>query len=107
MVNIQRILCPIDFSDASRHALEHAAASAKWYGAQITVVHVYTTPTSWGASAGMSDYVPVLPPVQPQDVIEGVRRFCMPVTIGGSPEIVVTEGSHVRQGFSRNPAGRC
>ncbi len=40
MVEIQRILCPIDFSDASRHALEHAVAIAKWYEAQITTLHV-------------------------------------------------------------------
>lgn len=59
MVDIQRILCPIDFSDASRHALEHAAASARWYGAQITVIHV---PLPLGA-AGMSDEVAVLPPL--------------------------------------------
>jgi nucleotide-binding universal stress UspA family protein len=40
MVEIQRILCPIDFSDASRHALEHATALAKWYGSQVTALHV-------------------------------------------------------------------
>lgn len=40
MVEIRRILCPIDFSDASRHALEHAVAIAKWYEGQITTLHV-------------------------------------------------------------------
>ena len=28
-----RILCPVDFSDESRHALEHAAQFARWYDA--------------------------------------------------------------------------
>ena len=37
-VDVQRIVCPIDFSDASRHALEHAAASATWDRAHLTVV---------------------------------------------------------------------
>ena len=37
---ITRILCPIDFSDFSRHALDHALAVAKWSGAAITVLHV-------------------------------------------------------------------
>lgn len=96
MVDIQRILCPIDFSDASRHALEHAAASARWYGAQITVSHVYSTPIPWGASAGVSGNVPVVPPIQPEDVIEEVRRFCTPV-VGGSPEIVVMEGNPAKE----------
>ena len=40
MVEIRHILCPIDFSDTSRHALEHAVAIAKWYGSHITALHV-------------------------------------------------------------------
>jgi nucleotide-binding universal stress UspA family protein len=39
MVEIRRILCAIDFSDISRHALEHAVAVAKWYDAEITALH--------------------------------------------------------------------
>ena len=39
---IQRILCPVDFSDASRHAVEHAIALARWYEARITGLHIYT-----------------------------------------------------------------
>ena len=44
MVDVQRIVCPIDFSDASRHALEHAAVSARWHRAHLRVIHVYSTP---------------------------------------------------------------
>jgi nucleotide-binding universal stress UspA family protein len=40
MIDIRRILCPIDFSDCSRRALDHAVAIAKWYDATITLVHV-------------------------------------------------------------------
>ena len=40
MVQIRRILCPIDFSETSRHALEHAVSIAKWYESQITALHV-------------------------------------------------------------------
>ena len=40
MLEIQRILCPIDFSDASRHALTHAVTIGQWYGSQITALHV-------------------------------------------------------------------
>jgi nucleotide-binding universal stress UspA family protein len=39
-LEIHRILCPTDFSDSSRHALEHAIVVARWYGAHITVLHV-------------------------------------------------------------------
>jgi len=40
---ISRILCPIDFSDASAHAIEQAVALARWYGARITALHVHLT----------------------------------------------------------------
>lgn len=44
MVEIHEILCPTDFSDASRHALEHAVVIAKWYGSRITALHVLHVP---------------------------------------------------------------
>jgi nucleotide-binding universal stress UspA family protein len=40
MIQIPRIVCPIDFSDVSRHALEHAVAIAKWYESELTALHV-------------------------------------------------------------------
>ena len=40
MISIQRILCPIDFSEFSRRALDHAVSIAKWYDAALTVLHV-------------------------------------------------------------------
>ncbi|MDH4063839.1 MAG: universal stress protein [Acidobacteriota bacterium] len=42
-MSFQRILCPIDFSDDSAHATEHAVAIARWYGARLTLLHVYPT----------------------------------------------------------------
>ena len=32
MIEIQRILCPVDFSDHSRRALDYAVTLARWYG---------------------------------------------------------------------------
>jgi nucleotide-binding universal stress UspA family protein len=40
MLQIGRILCPVDFSDASHHALDHAVMIAGWYRARITALHV-------------------------------------------------------------------
>ena len=39
-IDIQRILYPTDFSDASRRAFEYALAVAAWYEAAITAVHM-------------------------------------------------------------------
>jgi nucleotide-binding universal stress UspA family protein len=44
MIEIRRILCPTDFSEASRHALEHAVVLAKWYESRITALHVIHAP---------------------------------------------------------------
>ena len=44
MVKIGRILCPVDFSDFSRRALDHAIAVARWYGSRLTVLYVYQPP---------------------------------------------------------------
>jgi nucleotide-binding universal stress UspA family protein len=39
---MSRILCPIDLSDISGHVVDHASAMARWYGAQLTLLHVVT-----------------------------------------------------------------
>jgi nucleotide-binding universal stress UspA family protein len=40
----KRILCPIDFSDASRAALEAVAELSKRYGARVALFHAYPVP---------------------------------------------------------------
>jgi len=42
MVEFARLLCPIDFSDASRDAVEHATVVARWYEATVVGLHVHT-----------------------------------------------------------------
>lgn len=41
-MKIARILCPIDFSDTSRHAIEQAVVLAGYYHAQIAAMYVFT-----------------------------------------------------------------
>jgi nucleotide-binding universal stress UspA family protein len=41
MPEITRIVCPVDFSDPSRHAIDHAAVLARWYDAPILALHVH------------------------------------------------------------------
>jgi nucleotide-binding universal stress UspA family protein len=40
----KRICCPIDFSDASRAAMEVAADLAKRFGAELVLLHAYPIP---------------------------------------------------------------
>ena len=44
MTPLTRVLCPIDFSEASRGALAYAVALARRSGARLTVQHVYGIP---------------------------------------------------------------
>ncbi|MGE0593285.1 MAG: universal stress protein [Vicinamibacterales bacterium] len=44
MITITHILCPVDFSECSRRALEQASTLARWYDARVTVLHVYPPP---------------------------------------------------------------
>ena len=41
MLDIRRILCPIDLSETSRRALDHAASIALWYQASVTAIYVF------------------------------------------------------------------
>ena len=41
MTRIRQILCPVDFSEISGHALDHAAAMALWYDARLTLLYVF------------------------------------------------------------------
>jgi nucleotide-binding universal stress UspA family protein len=42
MIEIRRILCPIDFSDHSRRALDHAVAIARWYESTVTALYIFS-----------------------------------------------------------------
>jgi len=100
VVEIRRILCPTDFSDISRHALEHAIVIAGWYGSQIVAFHV-RNPT-----IVLSTSVPL--PAVTRDMASGdtnrqrseeeLRTWLSPATAAGlQTDVVVDEGS---------PAGR-
>jgi nucleotide-binding universal stress UspA family protein len=41
---IKRILCPLDFSEPSQHAVEHAVALGRWYKAAVSALYVYSPP---------------------------------------------------------------
>ena len=40
MIELKRILCPVDFSEYSDHALRYAMKMASWYGSTLHVLHV-------------------------------------------------------------------
>jgi nucleotide-binding universal stress UspA family protein len=50
MIELNRILCPVDFSEYSEHALRYAMKMATWYGSQLHVLHVMPLLPPPGAS---------------------------------------------------------
>src|SRR5690242_9776298 len=124
MIDIRRILCPVDFSDCSRRALDHAAAIAQWYQSTVTLLHV-SAPVPISAYATVA---PMMPPTlvsgeNRNDVLETMKRFATAVDGTGVPltfefgegdaanEIVsgaatgktdlIVMGTHGRSGFER------
>jgi nucleotide-binding universal stress UspA family protein len=43
-MTLNRILSPIDFSEHSRHAVDHAIAIGRWYGGHLTALHMVPVP---------------------------------------------------------------
>ena len=69
MIEFARIICPVDFSDASRDALKHAAAISGWSGASLTVLHACPVDLPVAAIApGMGPMEPVPLLAAPLDV---------------------------------------
>jgi nucleotide-binding universal stress UspA family protein len=61
-MTIERILCPVDFSQSSRRALHHARAMATWYEAELHVLHAFN-----GALQLTVAGLAALPPLSPAD----------------------------------------
>jgi nucleotide-binding universal stress UspA family protein len=87
MIEIRQILCPIDFSEYSRHALDHAVAIARWYQSTITVMHVFS-------AAPVAAYAPGAPHVDSivltgadrEQLLVEMRRF---IETESAPEVPV------------------
>jgi len=107
MIEIQRILCPIDFSDFSRRALDHAVAIARWYKATITAVHVDASIEIVGYPAPLLG-VPAAWPLSDQaELLARLQRFVEPECPAGvSIETVVREGPAVAEILAQAAATR-
>ena len=82
MIECRRILCAIDFSEGSKHALRLAMRIAHWYGAEVHLLHV---------SPGMSP--PSVGP--PGDAIRKLTRGSLAAMIARHREPGVTMSSEI------------
>ena len=123
MITIDRILCPVDLSDCSRHGFDHAAAIARWYGASITLLHVFETVPVAAYATGAGSPGGVLTPPEREHVLFELERMAAAETRDGvaitfrktegqphaeilnaameiTPDLLVI-GTHGRSGFQR------
>jgi nucleotide-binding universal stress UspA family protein len=93
MVAIRRILCPTDFSDFSRRALDHAIALATRYRSGMVLVHV-VPPLIPPAAALPFPVSPSLDVNARQAAVDALGQFAEPARRAGIPvELEVREGS--------------
>ncbi len=110
MVRIKHILCPIDFSDYSRHALDHAIAVARWFGATIVVMYVHrlNVPTfAVGPFIAPQTFQPiVLTDAERAHLLQGIGDFVAKDKAQGAPiEILLEEDVNVANAIvARAPA---
>jgi nucleotide-binding universal stress UspA family protein len=120
MIEIKRILCPIDFSDFSQRAVDHALAIARWYESTVTLLHVralvpiapaapemlppmaLTAEERDGLLATLARYLPQDPGVTiERDVVEGHAATEILERAKNPPSDLVILGTHGRTGFER------
>ena len=126
MLNIHKVVCPVDFSPISKRALDHAAVIARWYEAELVVLHVTPfMPTLFGfpaavdtAGVAAADADAVIPELT-AFVAEAATMVSATQTIvrSGSPAVEILHyaaeaeadllvlGTHGRTGFERFMVG--
>ena len=78
MAEIKRILCPIDFSETSEHALRYAIDLASRLGADVRLLHAYQLPTYAlpdGALLARPDFVNELTTELHKQLDELIHRY--------------------------------
>ena len=121
MAALKQILCPVDFSDFSRHALDSAVAIARPQHAAVTALHVVPPPQTVYPALGIGAFVPYVYSVEElQEFQTALERFVAavdyPIAAVSVEAVVVHEilkraadlradlivmGTHGRTGFDR------
>jgi len=122
VIEFKQIICPVDFSESSVQALAYAAALARWYDAQLTVLHVVPTFEAIQLRGTLVEPVRTVTPMPREQVLEQMRRSlnladlssrATPVAESGDPQATIIEqalsrkadlivmGTHGRRGFKR------
>lgn len=122
MIEFKQIICPVDFSESSVRAIAYAAALARWYDAQLSVLHVVPTFESMQVRGDLVEPVRVVTPMPREQVLEEMGRSlnlaalsprATPIAEAGDPQATIVDqalakkadlivmGTHGRRGVKR------
>ena len=91
MIRIAHVLCPVDFSEISRRALDHATALAQWYEATLTVLNVFPV-------MPVMDVPPLVLDDKTRNELTGqLRRFTELVPAGVRLELRVEQAASIHE----------
>jgi nucleotide-binding universal stress UspA family protein len=91
VLHVAQVLCPVDFSEFSRRALDHAAAIARWYGARLTILHVFVSrPAADLPTTPLSDS-------DRQRLTADLRRLAAQVPVDVPIDLRLTEASDIHR----------
>ena len=118
MLQIKKVVAPVDFSPMASRALEHAALLARWYDAELVALHVvpllptvFGFPSPAGYEPAVNDAV-VRELARAAEAVASIRE-ATPVVREGSPPVEILHfaaeagagllvlGTHGRTGFER------
>ena len=98
MITLHHILCPVDLSDVSRRALQHAVGLAGWYEASLEVLYVDSTLPMEGLSE-FGDFAiaraATLDVRSSTRAAADVRAFVDRAACGTPVNVVVEQSTHV------------
>jgi len=96
MIELDQILCPVDLSDPSRHALAYALMLARWYESNLTVLEVIQSPSPPTPFSAMP--VAMLTQTDREELTRELCRFVGAAgTEGASVATVLADGQVVHE----------
>jgi nucleotide-binding universal stress UspA family protein len=109
MIEVRRILCPIDFSEYSRHALDHAVAIARRYESRITLFNVCPLVPAPVSAAGIGLVPAMVPtPGHLDALLAAMRRFAeTDVAAGVAIQFEIGEGDAASEILDRAAGMPC
>ena len=109
MIEFKQIICPVDFSESSVRALAYAAALARWYDAQLTVLHVVPTFEAMQVRGDLGEPIRVVTPMPREQVLDEMSRSlnlaalspsATPIAESGDPQATIIDQALSNEGRS-------